>query len=65
MRDNCWAKEVGADMRQVGKKWSGEWLDSPAFQGMDCGAVSLFWRMKEDWRCVNVGAEVFGLMGSG
>ena len=63
MGDDCRAKGVGADMRRVGKKWSGEWLDSPAFQGMDCGAVSSFWRMKEDRRCVNVGAEVFGLMG--
>ena len=46
-------------MRQEGKEWGGEWLDLPAFQGVDCEAASLFWRMKEVRRCVNVGAEVF------
>src|ERR1700761_4079684 len=59
MGDDCWAKEVGADMWREGKKWGGEWLDLPTFQGVDCGAASSFWRMKEVRRCVNVGAEVF------
>ena len=50
-------KEVGMDTWWVGKKLSGEW--GGLFCGVDCGAVSLFWNMKEVQRWVIIGAEVF------